>query len=225
MELLASLDIVNLFLHLDKTLESAIAEYHAFIYLILFAIIFCETGLVAAPFLPGDSLLFAAGTLAAKPETVLEVAWLYAILALAAILGDSTDYWIGRYIGPKIFYKENVRFLNKRYLDQTHEFYDRHGGKTVLIARFMPILRTFAPFVAGIGKMVYWRFLSYSVAGTMCWIGTFVMGGYFFGNIPIVKRNFTIVIMAIILISLIPAFVGFVRAHRGSSRSARKEKT
>ena len=152
-----------------------------------------------------------AGSLAAIPDTVLNVGWLYALFTAAAISGDTTNYWIGRFVGPKVFYKENVRFLNKEYLNRTHQFYDRHGGKTVSIARFMPIIRTFAPFVAGIGKMPYLRFLAYSIAGTIAWTGTFVLGGYFFGNIPAVKAHFTLVIMAIIVISFMPGIIGFLR--------------
>jgi membrane-associated protein len=211
MELLAGINLIDIFLHLDTTLEKVIADYQTWVYLLLFAVVFCETGLVVTPFLPGDSLLFAAGSLAAMQNSVLDVWYVYIILSAAAILGDSTNYWIGRFIGPKIFHKEKVRLLNKKHLDEAHAFYDRHGGKTIFIARFMPILRTFAPFVAGIGKMHYVRFLAYSISGTICWIGSFTLGGYFFGNIPWVKQNFTAVIMAIIVISLIPAVVAFIK--------------
>jgi membrane-associated protein len=210
MEILAATNMMDLFLHLDKTLETVIGQYHQWVYLLLFVIVFCETGFVATPFLPGDSLLFAAGSLAARPNTVLEVGWLYFLFNIAAICGDSSNYWIGWFVGPKIFYKENVRFLNKEYLNRTHQFYERHGGKTVAIARFMPIIRTFAPFVAGIGKMSYWRFLIYSVIGTTVWTCVFVLGGYFFGNISVVKEHFTIAIMAIIVISFIPGAIGFI---------------
>lgn len=217
MELLAGINLIDIFLHLDTTLEKVIADYQTWVYLILFAVVFCETGFVVTPFLPGDSLLFAAGSLAAMQNSVLDVWYVYIVLSAAAILGDSTNYWIGRFIGPKIFHKEKVRLLNKKHLDEAHAFYDRHGGKTIFIARFMPILRTFAPFVAGIGKMHYVRFLAYSISGTICWIGSFTLGGYFFGNIQWVKQHFTAVIMAIIVISLIPAVVTFVkqklRAH------------
>lgn len=211
MEVLAAINFIDLFLHLDKTLESVIARYQQWIYLILFVVIFCETGLVVTPFLPGDSLLFAAGSFAALPGSVLEVGFVYPLLAIAAISGDSTNYWIGRFVGPKVFYKEDVRFLNKKHLDRTHQFYEKHGGKTVIIARFMPIFRTFAPFVAGIGRMSYLRFILYSVTGTTVWIGTFVLGGYFFGTLPVVKNNFTLVIMAIIVISVMPGIITFLR--------------
>jgi len=211
MEVLANFDVINMFLHLDKTLEQVIRDYQAWVYLLLFAIIFCETGLVATPFLPGDSLLFAAGSLAAISGCVLEVQWLLLVLFAAAVMGDSTNYWIGRFVGPKIFSKENIWLLNKKHLEKTHAFYEKHGGKTVVIARFMPIIRTFAPFVAGIGRMFYLKFLSFSVLGTALWVGGFIMGGYFFGNIPFVKKNFTLVILVIIFISLLPGAIAFLR--------------
>lgn len=212
MEVLAGINLIDIFLHLDTTLKDIVEQYHTWVYLLLFAVVFCETGLVATPFLPGDSLLFAAGSLASPAAGgVLDVGFVCAVLGTAAILGDSTNYWIGRFVGPKIFHQEKVRLLNKKHLDEAHAFYERHGGKTVFIARFMPILRTFAPFVAGIGKMPYVRFLAYSISGTICWVGSFVLGGYFFGNIPWVKQRFTMVIMAIIFISLIPAVITFIR--------------
>lgn len=180
-------------------------------YAILFAIIFCETGLVITPFLPGDSLLFAAGSFAAVGA--LNEMWLFWLLSLAAFLGDTVNYWIGAYIGPKVFHKEHVRFLNKEYLNRAHQFYEKYGGKTIIIARFVPIIRTFAPFVAGIGKMTYWRFISYNIFGGILWVASFVFAGYYFGNIPLVKNNFTFVIFAIIIISVIPAVVEYFR-HR-----------
>jgi membrane-associated protein len=198
-------------MHLDKHLGSVIQSYGIWTYLILFLIIFCETGLVITPILPGDSLLFAAGAFAAIGA--LEVMWLFVLLTIAAIGGDTINYWIGKYMGPKIFHKEKVRFLNREYLDRTHQFYERHGGKTIIIARFMPIIRTFAPFVAGIGRMTYLHFISYNVIGGIIWIASFVFGGYFFGNIPVVKRNFTLVIMAIIVLSIMPGIIEFLR-HR-----------
>ena len=204
--LLAFVDII---LHLDKHLSIIIQQYGTLTYLILFLIIFCETGFVVTPFLPGDSLLFAAGTFAALGA--LKVSWLYALLASAAILGDNTNYWIGYFIGPKIFSKEDVRFLNKKHLDRTHDFYEKYGTKAIIIARFVPIVRTFTPFVAGIGRMKYGRFLSFDIAGGLLWIMTCVSGGYFFGNIPIVKQNFTIVIFAIIFLSILPGIIQFLR--------------
>ena len=202
---------VDIFMHLDKHLGSVIQSYGIWTYLILFLIIFCETGLVITPILPGDSLLFAAGAFAAIGA--LEVMWLFVLLTIAAIGGDTINYWIGKYMGPKIFHKEKVRFLNREYLDRTHQFYEKHGGKTIIIARFMPIIRTFAPFVAGIGRMTYLHFISYNVIGGIIWIASFVFGGYFFGNIPVVKRNFTLVIMAIIVLSIMPGIIEFLR-HR-----------
>lgn len=211
MEILASINVLDLFLHLDTALEKVITDYGIWVYLLLFFVVFCETGLVVTPFLPGDSLLFAAGSLAAREGCILKVGWVFLLLAAAAILGDSTNYWIGRFIGPKIFQKENVRLLNKKHLDRTHAFYEKHGGKTVFIARFAPILRTFAPFVAGIGAMSYIKFLAYSISGTITWVGSFVLGGYFFGQIDFVKKHFTIVIMVIIAISLLPVAIAFLK--------------
>ncbi len=205
---------IELFLHLDKHLNEIIRNYGVWTYLLLFVVIFCETGLVVTPFLPGDSLLFAAGTFAALGS--LKVEWLYILLSVAAVGGDTVNYWIGHYVGPKVFSKEDVRFLNKKYLDRTHEFYEKHGGKTIILARFIPIIRTFAPFVAGIGKMTYGRFFSYNVFGGLAWIAIFLFGGYFFGNIPLVKRNFTLVILAIIFISVLPAVIEFLNQRRRS---------
>lgn len=178
-------------------------------------IIFCETGLVVTPFLPGDSLLFAAGTFAAIGA--LDVTGLFALLVTAAMAGNTTNYWIGYFIGPKVFSKDNVRFLNRKHLDRTHRFYEKYGGKTIIIARFVPIVRTFAPFVAGIGRMTYTRFMSYDIFGGTAWVGICVFSGYFFGNIPIVKRNFSMVIMAIIFISILPGLIEFLRHRYRSS--------
>jgi membrane-associated protein len=203
---------IDLFLHLDVHLGQIITDYQGWTYLILFLVIFCETGLVVTPFLPGDSLLFAAGTFAALGS--LNLSWLLLILYAAPILGDSTNYWIGRFIGPKIFAKEQSRLLNRKYLDKTHAFYEKHGGKAIIIARFMPIFRTFAPFVAGIGRMNYLRFLTFSVVGTLFWISLFVLAGYYFGNIPFVKKNFSVAIMAIIALSVVPAVVEYIRHKR-----------
>jgi membrane-associated protein len=209
-------DFIELFMHLDKHLNVIIQNYGVWTYLLLFVVIFCETGLVVTPLLPGDSLLFAAGTFAALGS--LKVEWLYVLLSAAAIAGDTVNYWIGHYVGPKVFSKEDVRFLNKKYLDRTHEFYEKHGGKTIIIARFIPIIRTFAPFVAGIGKMSYGRFISYNVFGGLVWIAIFLFGGYFFGNIPFVKNNFTLVILAIILISVMPAVIEFLNQRSKASQ-------
>jgi membrane-associated protein len=207
---------VDLFMHLDKHLGGIIQQYGVWTYLLLFFVIFCETGLVVTPLLPGDSLLFAAGTFAALGS--LKVEWLYILLSVAAIGGDTVNYWIGHYVGPKVFSKEDVRFLNKEYLDRTHRFYEKHGGKTIILARFIPIIRTFAPFVAGIGRMTYGHFISYNVFGGLAWIALFLFGGYYFGNIPVVRNNFTLVILAIIFISVLPAVIEFLNQRYRSSQ-------
>ena len=202
-------NLVDLFLHLDKHLGEITQNYGIWTYIILFMIIFCETGLVVTPFLPGDSLLFAAGTFAARGD--LNVLILFLTLCVAAIIGDTVNYWIGHYVGPKVFHKENVRFLNKKHLERTHEFYEKYGGKTIIIARFIPIIRTFAPFVAGIGSMSYWRFITYNIVGGVLWVAICVFGGYFFGNLEIVKRNFSLVVIAIVFISVLPIIFEFAR--------------
>ncbi|HEX9902829.1 MAG TPA: DedA family protein [Acidobacteriota bacterium] len=204
--------VIDFVLHLDTHLGHLIQQYHNWIYAILFTIIFCETGLVVTPFLPGDSLLFAAGAFAAAGS--LKLAWLLLLLAAAAILGDTVNYWIGHYVGPKVFHKEKTPFFKKKYLDRTHAFYEKYGGQTIIIARFVPIIRTFAPFVAGVGRMTYWRFISFNVIGGVAWVALFVLAGYFFGNIPFVKKNFSLVIMAIILVSLVPGIVEYIRHRR-----------
>jgi membrane-associated protein len=208
------LKFIDFFLHLDLYLGAIIQNYGAWTYSLLFLIIFCETGLVIAPILPGDSILFATGAFAAIGS--LNVIWLFVFVSLAAILGDTVNYWIGHFTGPKIFAKENVRFLNKKYLEKTRQFYEKHGGKTIIIARFIPIIRTFAPFVAGIGQMSYRRFISYNIIGGITWPALFIFGGYYFGNIPFVKQNFSLVILAIIIISILPAIIEFFR-HRQQS--------
>lgn len=204
--------VIDFILHIDIHLSEIIQSYGVWTYLILFLIIFCETGLVVTPFLPGDSLLFAAGAFAARGD--LHVLWLFILLSIAAILGDTANYWIGNLVGPKVFHQEHVRFLNKEYLNRTHQFFEKYGGKTIIIARFVPIIRTFAPFVAGIGSMAYIRFISYNVIGGVVWIASFAFAGYFFGNIPMVKKNFTLVIFAIIIISILPGVIEFLRQHR-----------
>jgi membrane-associated protein len=201
-------ELVDFILHLDVHLNSIIQNFGIWTYLILFLIIFLETGIVITPFLPGDSLLFAAGSFAALGS--LNVWVLFITLTLAAILGDTLNYWIGHYIGPRAF-SGNIRFLKKEYLDRTHEFYEKHGGKTIILARFIPIIRTFAPFVAGIGAMEYPRFFFFNVTGAILWVGLFTFGGYFFGNLPFVQDNFTIVILAIIVISVLPGVFEFLR--------------
>jgi len=218
MEILKTL--IDIFLHIDKHLSELIQNYGLWTYLIMFIIIFLETGLVVTPFLPGDSLLFAAGTFAALGA--LDMMWLFVILTSAAIAGDTVNYWIGSYVGPKVFHKEKVRFLNREYLDRTHQFYEKYGGKTIIIARFIPIIRTFAPFVAGIGSMTYWRFISYNVIGGVAWILICTLAGYLFGNLPIVRENFSLVILAIIIISILPGVIEYMR-HRLAPATANKE--
>lgn len=205
-------DFIQIFLHLDKHLAAVIQAYGGWTYLILFLIIFCETGLVVTPILPGDSLLFAIGSFAALGAIKLE--YLLIGLTVAAILGDSVNYAIGHYMGPKVFSKTNSRIFKKEYLDKTHRFYEKYGAKTIIFARFVPIMRTFAPFVAGIGAMSYGKFLTYNVVGGVAWICLFVLGGYFFGGLPIVKQNFTLVILAIIALSIMPGVIEFIRARR-----------
>ena len=209
MELLTQL--LDIVLHLDQHLTLLISQYGVWVYAILFAIIFCETGLVVTPFLPGDSLLFVVGALAATGA--LDVQWVILLLMAAAFLGDNTNYWIGRFIGPRVFTQES-RWLNRRYLDRTEMFYEKHGGKTVLFARFLPIIRTFAPFVAGIGHMIYTRFVLFSILGAIVWINSLVFLGYFFGNIPIIKNNLTLAILGIIVLSFMPGLVHFVREKK-----------
>ena len=207
MELLAQ--FVDIVLHLDQYLIWVVEHYGAWIYLVLFVVIFCETGLVVTPFLPGDSLLFVAGTLAAVGA--MYVHGLFALLVLAAFGGDNTNYWIGRYVGPRVFRIERSRLFDPAHLERTHRFYERHGGKTVIVARFLPIFRTFAPFVAGIGRMTYPKFLFYSFSGSVLWIGFFVFGGYFFGNIPVVKQNLTLFVIGIVVLSVAPGAIEYVR--------------
>ncbi len=209
MELLKKL--ADLFLHLDTHLSQVIAQYGVWTYLILFLIIFCETGLVVTPFLPGDSLLFAAGAFAALGA--LDVRLLVPLLIVAAVLGDTINYRVGAAIGPRAF-EGNHRFLRKEHLDRTRAFYDRHGGKTIILARFVPIVRTFAPFVAGVGTMSYGRFLTYNLVGAVLWVGLLVLAGYFFGNVPVVRENFSLVVLAIIAISVMPIAVEAVRGRR-----------
>jgi len=201
--------LLDILLHLDRHLGEIIRDFGVWTYLILFVIVFCETGLVVTPILPGDSLLFAVGTFAALGALDLAVSLI--MLSVAAVAGDSINYAIGYRVGPSVFRGERSRWLNREYLNRTHRFYERHGSKTIVIARFVPIVRTFAPFVAGIGRMTYSRFLTYNVAGGIAWIAIFVLGGYFFGNIPVVKRNFTVVIFAIIVISVLPALIEILR--------------
>jgi membrane-associated protein len=218
------LKLIDIFLHLDRYLDTIINDFQAGTYLILFVVIFMETGFVVTPFLPGDSLIFAAGAFAARPGSPLNIVLLYIILCIAAIAGDTANYWIGHYIGPRAF-SGNIRFFKKEYLDRTHDFYERHGGKTIILARFIPIIRTFAPFVAGIGAMTYPHFIVYNVIGGIAWVTLFTFGGYFFGELPIVKNNFSIVVMAIIIISVIPGVIEFLRERSRNKQLAEQAKS
>jgi membrane-associated protein len=209
MDLLAQL--IDIVLHVDRHLVEFLDNYGLWVYALLFVIIFAETGFVVTPFLPGDSLLFAAGTLAAGSG--LEIQWLVPLLIAASFGGDNTNYWIGHHVGPRIFRRTHARLLNLAYLERTHAFYERHGGKTVFLARFMPILRTFAPFVAGIGRMPYGRFLAFSFSGAVVWIGLFTLAGYYFGHLPVVRENLVAVMLGIIVVSVTPGMIAWLR-HR-----------
>ena len=209
---------LDLFLHLDRTLNAVAGRYQAWTYLLLFVIVFCETGLVVTPFLPGDSLLFAAGALAASTGSPLNVLVLLVLLVLAAFGGDNVNYFVGKFLGPRLFRSETSRLLRRDHLDRTHAFYERYGGKTIVLARFVPIVRTFAPFVAGLGAMTYRRFVVFSIGAAILWVGICVSAGYFFGSIPMVKNNFTLVVLAIVFISILPAIGELVR-HRRLART------
>jgi membrane-associated protein len=207
-------DLINFFidfvLHIDKHLVEIVTNYQSWTYAILFLIIFCETGLVVTPFLPGDSLLFAAGAVAAMDGNPLNIGFLVPLVLIAAFIGDNTNYTIGRFIGKKV-YEKDYKLIKRKYIDETHAFYEKYGGVTLVIARFMPIIRTFAPFVAGVGKMTYQRFLMFCIIGNLLWVNIFLWAGYFFGNIPFVKENFSIVVLAIIFVSFIPPVYTFVK--------------
>jgi membrane-associated protein len=204
-------DALDYILHLDVHLAALVSQYGTWTYAILFLIIFCETGLVITPFLPGDSLLFATGALAAASD--LNIVVLFVLLGIAAVVGDAVNYVIGRTVGETLF-DGRIRYLKREHLDRTHAFYEKYGGKTIIIARFVPIVRTFAPFVAGMGAMSYRKFATYNIAGGVLWIGSMLLAGYLFGNIPVVQENFGLVVIAIILISILPAVIEVVRGQR-----------
>lgn len=212
MDILAT--FIDLVLHLDRHLIELISTHGVWVYAVLFLVIFCETGLVVTPFLPGDSLLFVSGAIAATGA--MEPQWLVGLLVSASFLGDNTNYWIGRLAGPRIFRSDTSRLLNRNHLDKTHRFYEKHGGKAIILARFFPIIRTFAPFVAGMGSMDYRRFVLFSITGSAAWVGSFVLAGYFFGDIPFIKQNLTLVMLAIIVMSVMPGAIGYLR-HRMQS--------
>lgn len=208
--------LFDLFIHLDKHIAEIIQQYGTLTYIILFLVIFAETGLVFTPFLPGDSLLFAAGAFAAKGS--FDVNLLFLILAVAAILGDTINYWIGHFFGMKVF-NLNIKFLKKEYVDRTHQFYEKYGGKTIIIARFVPIVRTFAPFVAGIGAMTYSKFFQFNIIGGILWTAIFIYSGYFFGNLEFVKNNFSFIVLAIIIISVLPGISEYIRHKRNNKKN------
>ncbi|AXW88894.1 hypothetical protein AU509_00685 [Lonsdalea britannica] len=210
--------IIDFILHIDVHLAELVAQYGVWIYAILFLILFCETGLVVTPFLPGDSLLFVAGALAALPGSVLDVHLMVVLMVIAAILGDAVNYTIGRLFGERLFRNPHSRIFRRSYLDKTHEFYGRHGGKTIILARFVPIVRTFAPFVAGMGHMSYRHFALFNVAGALLWVLLFTYAGYLFGDLPIVQDNLKLLIVGIIFISILPGVIEFWRHKRSASR-------
>jgi membrane-associated protein len=212
--------LFDFILHIDRHLAEIIAAYGLWTYGILFLIIFAETGLVVMPLLPGDSLLFAAGAFCAKPETGLNVHSMALLLFIAAFLGDTLNYWIGHKIGPAVFKREDSIWLRKKHLERAHEFFEKYGGRAVILARFVPIVRTFVPFVAGVGAMTYSRFIAYNIIGGFIWIYFFTYAGYLFGNQPFVQKNFKLVILAIIILSVVPIVVEFIREWRKSRRKA-----
>jgi membrane-associated protein len=212
--------LIDLFLHLDQHLTQGVATLGSWFYAVLFLIIFCETGLVVTPFLPGDSLLFACGALAAAEGSTLSLPLLAVLLFIAAIGGDAVNYAIGHVLGPKVFHREDSWWLHKKHLARAQAFYERYGGKAIFLSRFVPIVRTFAPFVAGIGRMSYRRFAAWNVLGGLVWVEAFLFAGYYFGNQPVIKRNFHYVIVAIIVISILPIVVEFVRARRQATPTA-----
>lgn len=216
------MQIVDFFLHLGDYLAQIIQIFGAWTYVILFLVIFAETGLVVAPFLPGDSLIFIVGAFAAIGH--LNIFVVYIVLLAAAILGDTANYWLGNKLGAKVFSNENSKIFNKKYLKKTEEFYEKYGGKTIILARFVPVVRTFAPFVAGIGNMKYSTFISYNIVGGFVWVTSLVLAGYFFGNLPIVKENFEVAIYVIILVSLLPVFFEVIK-HKLEKRKKRSEST
>lgn len=203
--------LIDFVLHIDKHLVEIVTQYETWTYVILFLIVFCETGLVVTPFLPGDSLLFAAGAISAMDNQPLTIVGIMLTFFAAAFIGDNTNYFIGKFLGQRV-YEKNYRLIKRKYLDQTHAFYEKHGGKTLIIARFMPIIRTFAPFVAGVGTMTYMRFISFSLIGNVIWVTLFCLAGFFFGNIPFVKNNFSVIVLAIIAVSLVPPVFAVLKA-------------
>jgi membrane-associated protein len=209
---------IDLFLHLDRHLNELVRQYGTGAYLILFLIVFCETGLVVTPFLPGDSLLFAVGALAATAGSPLHVGWVSLLLLAAALCGDNVNYLVGHLVGPRVFTAGHTRWFRREHLERTHAFFERHGGKTIILARFVPIVRTYVPFVAGVGSMPYLRYLAFCVAGALIWVGSLCTAGYFFGNIPLIRNNLTVVILAIVALSISPGIIAWLNSRRMRSR-------
>ncbi|WP_380824482.1 MULTISPECIES: DedA family protein [Serratia] len=214
--------IIDFILHIDVHLAELVAQYGMWIYAILFLILFCETGLVVTPFLPGDSLLFVAGALAALPTNDLNVHTMVALMAVAAIIGDAVNYTIGRLFGEKLFSNPNSKIFRRSYLDKTHQFYEKHGGKTIILARFVPIVRTFAPFVAGMGHMSYRHFAAYNVIGALVWVLLFTYAGYLFGDLPVVQENLKLLIVGIIIVSILPGVIEIWRHKRAAARQQKQ---
>ncbi|BCA94533.1 membrane protein [Legionella antarctica] len=208
--------LLDMILHIDVYLNSFVSQYGIFTYFVLFAVIFCETGLIVTPFLPGDSLLFAAGSIAAQPGNSLQILILFALLLLASILGNQVNYWVGKKIGPRMFTQKKSRLFNPKHMEETHAFYEKHGGKTLIFARFIPVIRTFAPFIAGIGKMELLHFSLYNLISALLWVGSLLSLGYFLGSLPIIKQHFTLVIYGVVFISLVPPVLT-VLLQKGSS--------
>ncbi len=211
-------ELIDVVLHLDRHLNEWAGWMGPWLYVLLFAIVFCETGLVVTPFLPGDSLLFAVGALCSVADATVSLPLVMFLLIVAAVAGDAVNYSLGRYLGPAVFASENSRFLNPQHLQRTHEFYERHGGKTIFLARFVPIVRTFAPFVAGIGQMDYRHFAVWNVTGAITWVVSLTLAGYAFGQIPIVKENFELVVFGIVALSMMPMLIEYIRARRGAAK-------
>ncbi|MBV8042902.1 DedA family protein [Pluralibacter sp.] len=216
--------LIDFILHIDVHLAELVANYGVWVYAILFLILFCETGLVVTPFLPGDSLLFVAGALSALPTNDLNVHLMVALMVVAAIIGDAVNYTIGRVFGEKLFSNPNSKIFRRSYLDKTHAFYEKHGGKTIILARFVPIVRTFAPFVAGMGHMSYRHFAAYNVVGALLWVLLFTYAGYLFGDLPIVQENLKLLIVAIIVLSILPGVIEIIRHKRAAAKQARQVK-
>ncbi|HAT2867774.1 TPA: DedA family protein [Serratia marcescens] len=214
--------IIDFILHIDVHLAELVAQYGMWVYAILFLILFCETGLVVTPFLPGDSLLFVAGALAALPTNDLNVHTMVALMAVAAIIGDAVNYTIGRLFGEKLFSNPNSKIFRRSYLDKTHQFYEKHGGKTIILARFVPIVRTFAPFVAGMGHMSYRHFAAYNVIGALVWVLLFTYAGYLFGDLPVVQENLKLLIVGIIIVSILPGGIEIWRHKRAAARQQKQ---